>query len=169
MSRVASSRIPTRRSGRSFRVDRSSRSVGFFGGRYRNSGPLLLNRRQMLPGPRARQHSRSGLAGLPAGLFWGRRARRSRSMTGLFSGGSRPVTMQHVAFAVEVEDGSAAPQGLQSVRITPFGRRREPINEPTVFAWMPAASAFLDDPDGSLLEHISLHADPPRHRGKHVV
>ncbi len=35
------------------------------------------------------------------------------------------------------------------------------MNEPIVFAWMPASSVFFDDPDGNFLEYICMLADPP--------
>ncbi len=97
----------------------------------------------------------------PAAFFWV--GGRGRSMMGIFSVGSRPLTKQHhVAFQVKLEDVLAAPLRLRFAGITPLGGRREPVNEPIVFAWMPAASVFFDDPDGNLLEYISMLPDPPR-------
>jgi catechol 2,3-dioxygenase-like lactoylglutathione lyase family enzyme len=97
----------------------------------------------------------------PAAFFWV--GGRGRSMMGIFSVGSSPLTKQHhVAFQVKLEDVLAAPQRLRSAGITPFGGRGEPITEPIVFPWMPAASVFFDDPDGNVLEYISMLPDPPR-------
>jgi lactoylglutathione lyase len=97
----------------------------------------------------------------PAAFFWV--GGRGRSMMGIFSVGSGPLTKQHhVAFQVKLEDVLAAPLRLRSAGITPLGGRREPINEPIVFAWMPAASVFFDDPDGNSLEYISMLPDPAR-------
>ncbi len=97
----------------------------------------------------------------PAAFFWV--GGRGRSMLGVFSVGSCPLTMQHhVAFQVRLEDVLAAPGRLRAAGITPLGSGREPTDEPVVFAWGPAASVFFDDPDGNLLEYISMLPDPPR-------
>jgi lactoylglutathione lyase len=96
-----------------------------------------------------------------AAFFWV--GGRGRSMLGVFSLGSCPLTMQHhVAFQVKLEDVLAAPLRLRAVGIAPLGGAREPITEPVVFAWGPAASVFFDDPDGNLLEYISMLPDAPR-------
>ena len=103
----------------------------------------------------------------PAAFFWV--GGRGKSMMGIFTLGSWPLTMMqhHVAFQVALEDVLAAPQRLRSAGITPRGRsplggRVEPIDEPIVFAWMPAASVFFNDPDENLLEYIAMLPDPPR-------
>ncbi len=92
----------------------------------------------------------------PAAFFWV--GGRGRSMMGIFG----IAKQHHVAFEVKLEDVLAAPQRLRSAGITPFGGQREPINEPIVFAWMPAASVFFDDPDGNVLEYIAMLPGPPR-------
>lgn len=97
----------------------------------------------------------------PAAFFWV--GGRGRSMMGIFGAGSGPLPKQHhVAFQVKLEDVLAAPQRLRSAGITPRGGGREPITEPIVFPWMPAASVFFDDPDGNILEYICMLADPPQ-------
>jgi catechol 2,3-dioxygenase-like lactoylglutathione lyase family enzyme len=97
----------------------------------------------------------------PAAFFWV--GGRGRSMLGVFSLGSCPLTMRHhLAFQVKLEDVLAAPLKLRSAGIAPLGGDREPIDEPVVFAWGPAASVFFDDLDGNLLEYISMLSNPPR-------
>jgi lactoylglutathione lyase len=97
----------------------------------------------------------------PAAFFWV--GGRGRSMMGIFGTGSGPLPKQHhVAFQVRLEDVLAAPQKLRSLGITVFGGRGEPIREPVVFPWMPAASVFFGDPDGNVLEYISMLPDRPR-------
>jgi catechol 2,3-dioxygenase-like lactoylglutathione lyase family enzyme len=98
----------------------------------------------------------------PAAFFWV--GGHGRSMMGIFGVGCVPsqTRSHHVAFQVKLEDVLAAPLRLRSVGITPFGGRREPINEPIVFPWIPAASVFFDDPDGNLLEYIAMLPDPPQ-------
>lgn len=97
----------------------------------------------------------------PGALFWV--GARGRSMMGVFPVGDCPLTMRtHVAFQVKLEDVVAAPQALRSAGITPLSNEREPTDEPTVFAWMPAASIFFCDPDGNLLEYIAMLPGPAR-------
>jgi lactoylglutathione lyase len=97
----------------------------------------------------------------PAAFFWV--GGRGRSMMGIFGVGSGPLPKQHhVAFQVRLEDVLAAPQKLRSAGIPVFGGRGEPISEPIVFPWMPAASVFFADPDGNVLEFISMLPDRPR-------
>jgi lactoylglutathione lyase len=106
------------------------------------------------------QQSREGMGGA---LLWV--GGRGRSMLGLYSLGSTwPLTIMqhHVAFEVALDDLFAAPDKLRSVGVTPLGGKREPINEPLVFSWMPAASVFFDDPDGNLLEYIAMLDDEPQ-------
>jgi lactoylglutathione lyase len=90
---------------------------------------------------------------------------RGCSMLGLYSLGSTwPLTIMqhHVVFEVALDDLFAAPAKLRRVGVTPLGGKREPINEPVVFSWMPAASVFFDDPDGNLLEFIEMLDDEPQ-------
>jgi len=98
----------------------------------------------------------------PAAFFWV--GGRGGSMMGIFGAGaaSHFQKCHHVAFQVKLDDVLAAPRRLREVGITPFGGRREPIDEPIVFPWMPAASVFFDDPDGNVLEYIAMLPDPPR-------
>jgi lactoylglutathione lyase len=97
----------------------------------------------------------------PAAFFWV--GGRGRSMLGVFSLGSCPLTMRHrLAFQATLQDVLAAPPKLRAAGITPLGGERAPIVEPVVFAWGPAASVFFEDPDGNLLEYISMLPDPPR-------
>ena len=36
------------------------------------------------------------------------------------------------------------------------------LDEPVVIGWMPAASLYFDDPDGNMLEFISMLPDAPQ-------
>ncbi len=56
----------------------------------------------------------------------------------------------------------AAPQTLHSAGIAASGFNGEPIHEPTVLAWMPAAAVYFRDPDGHLLEYVAMLEDHPR-------
>ena len=101
--------------------------------------------------------------GMGGALFWA--GARGRSMLGIYSlGSSWPLTIMqhHVAFEVTIEDLLTAPRKLRSAGVTAVGGRREPIDEPLVFSWMPAASVFFDDPDGNFLEYIAMLDDKPQ-------
>ena len=97
----------------------------------------------------------------PAAFFWS--GGRCHTMLGLHSAssfaralGTSPQFMQqHVAFRVELEALLEAPERLRAAGITPRDNQRNPVDEPIVFAWMPAVSVFFHDPDGHLLEFIS--------------
>jgi lactoylglutathione lyase len=101
--------------------------------------------------------------GMGGALLWV--GGRGRSMLGIYSLGSTwPLTIMqhHVAFEVTIEDLLTAPQKLRAAGVTAVGGRREPIDEPVVFSWMPAASVFFDDPDGNFLEYIVMLDDEPQ-------
>ena len=38
----------------------------------------------------------------------------------------------------------------------------QPTDEPVVLGWMPAASLYFRDPDGNMLELLSMLSDPPQ-------
>ena len=65
-------------------------------------------------------------------------------------------------FEVKIEDLLAVPQRLRAAGVAAMGGRHEPIDEPVVFSWMPAASVFFDDPDSNLLEYIAMLDDEPQ-------
>jgi lactoylglutathione lyase len=104
----------------------------------------------------------------PAAFFW--LGGHNHTMLGLFSASAFAAVMetspqfmkQHLAFRVKRDDLLAAPQKLRSAGITPRDNQRNPADEPIVFAWMPAASVFFDDPDGHLLEFIATLPGPAR-------
>jgi len=51
---------------------------------------------------------------------------------------------------------------LREANVIPLDFNAEPTDEPVVFAWMPAASLFFHDPDGNLLEFLSMLPDTPK-------
>lgn len=94
-------------------------------------------------------------------FFWA--GGRGHSMLGLWEAGSMPLQMVgHTAFAVRVEDVLAAPQRLREAGITPLDLDGATATEPVVLAWMPAVSIYFKDPDGNLLEYISMLPETPR-------
>jgi lactoylglutathione lyase len=84
------------------------------------------------------------------------------SMLGLWETGSAPQRMSlHVAFKVELADLLNAPQRLRAVNVAPLDFAGNPTDEPVVLAWMPAASLYFHDPDGNLLEFLTMLPDAP--------
>ena len=44
----------------------------------------------------------------------------------------------------------------------PLDFARNPTTEPIVLAWMPAAAVYFQDPDGNLLEYLTMLPETPR-------
>jgi lactoylglutathione lyase len=87
---------------------------------------------------------------------------RGGSMLGLWEMGSGPQRLSlHIAFRVDIADLLKAPERLRAADVTPLDFAGNPTQEPVVFAWMPAASLFFRDPDGNLLEFLSMLPDSP--------
>jgi lactoylglutathione lyase len=86
-----------------------------------------------------------------------------QSMLGLWESGSGPQRMSlHVAFRVDLRDLLEAPRRLQAAGLTPRDFEGKPNEEPVVLAWMPAAAVYFRDPDGNLLEFLTMLDSPPR-------
>ena len=62
----------------------------------------------------------------------------------------------HIAFNVALKDLLDAPRHLRLKGITPLSFFGQETNEPSVLCWMPAASIFFRDPDGHLIEYLSM-------------
>jgi lactoylglutathione lyase len=74
--------------------------------------------------------------------------------------------MQHIAFAVGLEDMNGVIQNTKKKGIELRNFFGEVTDEPSVFGWMPAASIFFHDVDGHLLEFIArIDHDPVRDIG----
>ena len=88
---------------------------------------------------------------------------RGRSMLGLWGIGSSVNSLNlHIAFEVGLEDLLAAPERLRGQDVTPLSFFGEETGEPDVLAWMPAAALYFTDPDGHLLECLTMLDDEPR-------
>lgn len=84
-------------------------------------------------------------------------------MLGLWEVGSAPQRMSlHTAFRVALPDLLVAPRKLKEIGIAPLDFANNLTDEPVVLAWMPAASLYFHDPDGNLLEYLSMLPEPPR-------
>lgn len=89
------------------------------------------------------------------------------AMLGLWETGTGPQRMSlHIAFTVELRDLLTAADRLRLAGIAPLDMDANPVSEPVVLAWMPAAALYFRDPDGNLLEFLSMLSDEPLpHRG----
>jgi lactoylglutathione lyase len=96
-----------------------------------------------------------------AAFYWV--GRPGESMLGLWETGSAPQRMSlHSAFSVALDDLLGAPQRLRAANVIPRDFAGNPTDEPVVLAWMPAASLYFHDPDGNLLEFLTMLPDPPQ-------
>jgi lactoylglutathione lyase len=96
-----------------------------------------------------------------AAFFWVGQA--GDSLLGLWSLGSAPLGLTlHVAFEVDINDLLDAPKRLEAQGITLLSFFGVQTNEPSVIGWMPAASLFFRDPDGHLLEYLTMLDAEPR-------
>lgn len=87
----------------------------------------------------------------------------SRSMLGLWSLGSAPLGLSlHVAFGVTLADLLDAGRRLAAAGVSPLSFFGTPAEEPSVIGWMPAAAVYFRDPDGHLLEYLTLLDEDPR-------
>ena len=96
-----------------------------------------------------------------AAFFWVGDSRTS--MLGLWSLGTAPLGLTlHVAFEVALDDLLEAPKYLKAQGITPLSFFGLETTEPSVIGWMPAASIFFRDPDGHLIEYLTMLDKEPR-------
>jgi lactoylglutathione lyase len=96
-----------------------------------------------------------------AAFFWVGDA--GRAMLGLWSLGTAPLGLRlHVAFEVAMDDLLDAPKRLAAQGITPLSFFGAETTEPSVIGWMPAATLYFRDPDGHLLEYLTMLDEEPR-------
>jgi len=104
-----------------------------------------------------------------AEVFWNRRVAfywiggRGASMLGLWEAGTGPQRLSlHLAFRADLSDLLDAPARLRGAHVVPLDFWGEPTDEPVVIAWMPAASLYFRDPDGNMLELLSMLPHSPQ-------
>ena len=86
------------------------------------------------------------------------------SMLGLWSVGTAPLGLNlHVAFeVVAINDLLEAPKRLKDQGIMPLSFFGKESLEPSVIGWMPAAAIYFRDPDGHLVEYLTILDDKER-------
>jgi hypothetical protein len=67
----------------------------------------------------------------------------------------------HYAFQVGLDDAIASVAALRNAGIQPVSGLGNPIEEPEVIPWIPAASVYFRDPDGHSLEYIAMLPEEP--------
>ena len=83
-------------------------------------------------------------------------------MLGVWETGPGPMRMRlHMAFRMSLAGVLASAAALQAKGVTPLGFSGEPLAEPVVLGWMPAASQYFADPDGHSLEFIAVLDEAP--------
>jgi lactoylglutathione lyase len=86
-----------------------------------------------------------------------------RSMLGLWSLGTAPLGLAlHLAFDVALDYLLDAPKVLKTQGLKPLSFFGVETTEPSVICWMPAASVYFRDPDGHMLEYLTMLDKEPR-------
>src|SRR5260370_1318833 len=86
-----------------------------------------------------------------------------KAMLGLWESGTGPQKLSlHVAFETSIDAVLAAPQALREAGVAPLDFDCKPASEPVVLGWMPAIAVYFRDPDGNLLEFLSMLPHSPR-------
>ena len=90
---------------------------------------------------------------------------KEKAMIGLWGPGTtygRQSEKCHIAFAVSLDELFAAIKKLNGHGIETLGFGDEKTSEPTVIGWMPSAQIYFRDPDGHMLEFITILPNPPK-------
>src|SRR6266700_2756942 len=69
---------------------------------------------------------------------------------------------RHIAFAVRLDQLIAAIKKLNEHGIETLGFAGQRTDQPTVIGWMPSAQIYFRDPDGHMLEFISILPQQPK-------
>ena len=83
------------------------------------------------------------------------------SMLGIVERPLEKVSLQHFSFEIALDDMKDAFSFLERRGITGHNMIDKGPS-PQVHGWMPAVSLYFEDPDGHLLEFISMLPDKPR-------
>lgn len=85
-------------------------------------------------------------------------------MLGLWSVGIAPLGLNlHIAFEVaKIDDLLDAPKRLKDQGVMPLSFFGKESMESSVIGWMPAAAVYFRDPDGHLLQNLTMLDDKDR-------
>jgi len=99
-----------------------------------------------------------------AAFFWIGDHTARYSMLGLWAVGTAPLGLNlHIAFEVAaIDDLLDAPNRLKEGGIVPLSFFGVESLEPSVIGWMPAAAVYFRDPDGHLMEYLTMLDDKER-------
>ena len=88
---------------------------------------------------------------------------RGIAMLGLWEVGTGPQKLRlHIAFKSDLDDLLDAPARLRAAGVVPLDFDGAPTQQPVVLCWMPAAALYFRDPDGNLLELLSMLPESPQ-------
>ena len=78
-------------------------------------------------------------------------------MLGLWEKKDEPVHTRHFAFRCSPDDIlNKSVDWLKQKGLQPYNFLKDGTEQPMVFAWMPAIAIYFNDPDGNVLEFISV-------------
>lgn len=90
-----------------------------------------------------------------AAFFW--IGAPKKAMLGLWEKTTGKIEQQHVAFNCDKEDILyKSVNFLKERNLQPYNFLKDGIEQPMVFAWMPAIAIYFNDPDGHQLEFIGV-------------
>jgi len=72
-----------------------------------------------------------------------------------------PHHRSHFALSVPFETLTASIGRLRGLGLKPFGFDGQPAAEPSVIGWMPSAQIYFPDPDGHVVEYITILPHQP--------
>lgn len=88
-------------------------------------------------------------------FFW--IGRPKQYMLGLWEKPKEKIDTRHFAFRCEADFIlKDAVKWLKERGLQPYNFLKDGTEQPMVFAWMPAIAIYFDDPDGHVLEFISV-------------
>jgi len=93
---------------------------------------------------------------------------KEKAMIGLWGPGTaygirdEVILKCHIAFSIPLDQLFGMIEKLNKSGIDTFGFGGEKAKEPTVIGWMPSAQIYFRDPDGHMLEFISILPQQPK-------